>query len=154
MRKQQGFTIIELVVVIVILGILAAIAAPKFLNLQGDARRTVIQGVEGALRGAASIVHAKALIAGGDPATVTADGNTYAVSKRYPAATSITTASTGSIVSLNPASDFTLVTSGTPVNAVEVRHARAATPANCYVRYTEPATLGAEPVFATDFTGC
>lgn len=153
MNKQQGFTIIELVVVIVILGILAAIAAPKFLNLQGDARRTVIQGVEGALRGAASIVHAKALIAGGDPASVTADGNTYTVSKRYPAAGSITTA-TGSIVQLNPAADFTLVTSGTPVNAVEIRHARAATPANCYVRYTEPATLGAEPSYATDYTGC
>ncbi len=49
MRTAKGFTLIELVVVIVILGILAVTAAPRFLNIQGDARAAVIEGVRGAV---------------------------------------------------------------------------------------------------------
>ena len=43
-RSQKGFTIIELVVVIVILGILAAVAFPKFQDLPGDAKTAVLNG--------------------------------------------------------------------------------------------------------------
>ena len=58
-RKQQGFTIIELVVVIVILGILAAVAFPKFQDLSGDSRNAVAQGALAALKSAAVITFAK-----------------------------------------------------------------------------------------------
>ncbi|WP_434138518.1 type II secretion system protein [Photobacterium leiognathi] len=64
MKKQQGFTLIELVVVIVILGILAVTAAPKFMNLQGDARHASLQGLKGAIQGASGIVYGKAAIEG------------------------------------------------------------------------------------------
>lgn len=64
MKKQGGFTLIELVVVIVILGILAVTAAPKFLNLQSDARASSLQGLKGAMSGAAGIVYGKAAIDG------------------------------------------------------------------------------------------
>ncbi len=64
MKRQGGFTLIELVVVIVILGILAVTAAPRFLNLQGDARVSALQGLKGAMDGAAGIVFGKAAIAG------------------------------------------------------------------------------------------
>ena len=65
MKKQQtGFTLIELVVVIVILGILAVTAAPRFLNLSKDARIASLQGLEGALKSANSLVYSQAAING------------------------------------------------------------------------------------------
>lgn len=64
MKKQQGFTLIELVIVIIILGILAVTAAPKFINLQSDARVSALQGVKGAVQSANSLVYSKAAIQG------------------------------------------------------------------------------------------
>ncbi|MDN3699399.1 type II secretion system protein [Vibrio cortegadensis] len=64
MKKQGGFTLIELVVVIVILGILAVTAAPRFLNLQDDARDATLEGFRGAVAGAMGISYGKAAING------------------------------------------------------------------------------------------
>ncbi|MDK9778919.1 MULTISPECIES: type II secretion system protein [unclassified Vibrio] len=64
MKRQGGFTLIELVVVIVILGILAVTAAPRFLNLQDDARKASLQGLKGAIDGAAGITYGKAAVDG------------------------------------------------------------------------------------------
>ena len=57
--KKNGFTLIELVVVIVILGILAVVAAPKFMNLQNDARNASLKGLEGSLKSALGITYSK-----------------------------------------------------------------------------------------------
>ncbi|MFM2587406.1 type II secretion system protein [Vibrio sp. TBV020] len=65
--RKSGFTLIELVVVIVILGLLAVVAAPRFLNLQESAREATLEGVAGAMEGVITQVNAKAAIAGLTP---------------------------------------------------------------------------------------
>lgn len=140
MKTQKGFTLIELVVVIVVLGILGAIALPKFVDMGGDARASVMKGVAGAMASANSNIYAKAQAAGtlgttASPATLSIAGQSVSVANGFAAdATEL-----AKVMDMQPAADFT-------VAAGNIRHAKASTPANCVVTYT-PATATAPPVY-------
>jgi MSHA pilin protein MshA len=114
----------------VILGILGAIALPKFVDMGGDARASVMKGVGGAMASANAIVYAKAQAAGtpgttATPASVTVGGASVSVANGFAAdATELAKA-----MDLQPATDFTVAATG-------ISHAKATTPANCKITYT------------------
>lgn len=85
---QGGFTLIELVVVIVILGILAAFAIPRFVNISTQARESAVRGLAGSLRSATALAHGLALASGQTGATgsILMEGQTITLAYGYPTA--------------------------------------------------------------------
>ncbi|MCU8076029.1 type II secretion system protein [Shewanella sp. SM29] len=151
MKRQQGFTLIELVVVIIILGILAVTAAPKFINLQKDARASALQGVKGAIQGANSLVFSKAALTGkekgvqptvaiGDTATVaTLDGYMRATKASLEAGMDITfdlEAASGGTQATT--ADWIIAeTAGASGSAGSAKIYAHGAPASCFLTYKE-----------------
>ena len=146
MRKNhQGFTLIELVVVITILGILAAFAIPRFAALDSAARVSAASAMAGTLRSAAALAHAQWLVAGNSPATVSMEGTTVNMTNGYPDATV-----NGIQAAIQDVSGFTIT--GTTTASFSPKS--SATPLTCYDTYTASAAVGTAPVITSVTTTC
>ncbi len=139
MKRNSGFTLIELIMVIVILGVLSAFALPRFADLSGDAEQASAEALAGSLRSAANIAHAT-FLSGGSTTPITLEGNSITIVNGYPDYLTIEDA----------------ITADGYGNATETDNSPAAstsawTVGACTVTYTE-AAAGSTPTVAV--TGC
>ncbi|MEW6765912.1 MAG: type II secretion system protein [Pseudomonadota bacterium] len=148
--RQQGFTLIELVIVIVILGILAAIAIPKFISLQREARIAAVDGFYNALKSGSNVVYAKAAANGNADAqnvNIDLDGdavNDLVADYGYPEADTADLQALFDDLSarhnfVDGGNTVTMTFDGVP---------------NCQVTYTGAAAAGQRPAIVRTISGC
>lgn len=152
MHNSKGFSLIELVIVIVIIGVLSVVAIPKYIEIRSDARVASIQTALGAVRAASAMVRALYLAPGGAPASVSLDGVSINIVNGYAASASPGIALAAGISDGGSASGSYSVSATSTATTISVNGATMST--NCRVVYNTAASVSTPPVITVVTSGC
>lgn len=146
MKQERGFTLIELIIVIVILGILAAYAVPKYMSIDKEARVSVVKGLGGTMRSAAEMVHAVALVKGASGNVDIGSATVNIGNSSYPDPDAA-----GIVAALADTDGFTTTVDATN-DAIVFTKDGATDTDNCSVTYTSDGANN--PTYDTVTSGC
>ncbi|AZG33955.1 MULTISPECIES: type II secretion system protein [Shewanella] len=166
-RKQQGFTLIELVVVIIILGILAVMVAPQFIGLKSNAYASTMQGVAGAINSSKTLVYSACTISTDCDETAAAGtgnglgnslivlGQSITLAYGYPRHTGAGIARMTNIADISDGGEFILTTyTDSGRSGLRIRPNAEYAANKCEIRYSQPQAVGQTPLVEVYIDQC
>ena len=159
-RTQAGFTLVELVTVILILGVLAAVALPRYADLQGKAREAKVKAVAGSMKSAVGLVKASAMAGGvscgaATGSNVTMEGLKVALNHCYPEPTGSFTEGILGAANVSSTDGWKIDGGGSkPGEKVILQLGDASTPEKCSITYVSAADANTPPSIETTLDGC